>query len=157
MNIVVMDSQGGGIGRQVISSLKAAFPEQGITAIGTNAQATAAMLKAGADQGATGENPVIVASRHADIIIGPIGIVIADSMISRHADIIIGPIGIVIADSMIGEITPAMALAVGQSDAKRILIPVNHCDNIVVGVSDLSLARLIREVVERVRELLEEA
>ncbi len=137
MNIVVMDSQGGGIGRQVISSLKAAFPEQGITAIGTNAQATAAMLKAGADQGATGENPVIVASRHADIIIGPIGIVIADSMI--------------------GEITPAMALAVGQSDAKRILIPVNHCDNIVVGVSDLSLARLIREVVERVRELLEEA
>ena len=137
MNIVVMDSQGGGIGRQVISSLKAAFPEQGITAIGTNAQATAAMLKAGADQGATGENPVIVASRHADIIIGPIGIVIADSMI--------------------GEITPAMALAVGQSDAKRILIPVNHCDNIVVGVSDLSLARLIREVVERVRELIEEA
>lgn len=137
MNIVVMDSQGGGIGRQVISSLKAAFPEQDITAIGTNAQATAAMLKAGADQGATGENPVIVASRHADIIIGPIGIVIADSMI--------------------GEITPAMALAVGQSDAKRILIPVNHCDNIVVGVSDLSLARLIREVVERVRELLEEA
>lgn len=137
MNIVVMDSQGGGIGRQVISSLKAAFPEQGITAIGTNAQATAAMLKAGADQGATGENPVIVASRHADIIIGPIGIVITDSMI--------------------GEITPAMALAVGQSDAKRILIPVNHCDNIVVGVSDLSLARLIREVVERVRELLEEA
>lgn len=137
MNIVVMDSQGGGIGRQVISSLKAAFPEQSITAIGTNAQATAAMLKAGADQGATGENPVIVASRHADIIIGPIGIVIADSMI--------------------GEITPAMALAVGQSDAKRILIPVNHCDNIVVGVSDLSLARLIREVVERVRELLEEA
>ena len=137
MNIVVMDSQGGGIGRQVISSLKAAFPEQVITAIGTNAQATAAMLKAGADQGATGENPVIVASRHADIIIGPIGIVIADSMI--------------------GEITPAMALAVGQSDAKRILIPVNHCDNIVVGVSDLSLARLIREVVERVRELLEEA
>ena len=136
MNIVVMDSQGGGIGRQVISSLKAAFPEQGITAIGTNAQATAAMLKAGADQGATGENPVIVASRHADIIIGPIGRVIADSMI--------------------GEITPAMALAVGQSDAKRILIPVNHCDNIVVGVSDLSLARLIREVVERVRELLEE-
>ena len=137
MNIVVMDSQGGGIGRQVISSLKAAFPEQDITAIGTNAQATAAMLKAGADQGATGENPVIVASRHADIIIGPIGIVIADSMI--------------------GEITPAMALAVGQSDAKRILIPVNHCDNIVVGVSDLSLARLIREVVERVSELLEES
>ena len=137
MNIVVIDSQGGGIGRQVISSIKAAFPEQRIIAIGTNAQATAAMLKAGADQGATGENPVIVASKEADLIIGPIGIVIADSML--------------------GEVSPRMALAVGQSKAKRILIPVNHCDNIVVGVSDLSLARLIREVVERVRELLEEA
>ena len=133
MNIVVIDSQGGGIGRQVVSSIKTAFPEQSITAIGTNAQATAAMLKAGADQGATGENPVIVASRTADVIIGPIGIVIADSMI--------------------GEGSPAMALAVCQSRAKRILIPVNHCDNIVVGVADLSLSRLIQEVVDRIREL----
>ena len=91
------------------------------------------MLKAGADQGATGENPVIVASRTADVIIGPIGIVIADSMI--------------------GEVSPAMALAVCQSRAKRILIPVNHCDNIVVGVADLSLSRLIQEVVDRIREL----
>ena len=133
MNIVVIDSQGGGIGRQVVSSIKTAFPEQSITAIGTNAQATAAMLKAGADQAATGENPVIVASRTADVIIGPIGIVIADSMI--------------------GEVSPAMALAVCQSSAKRILIPVNHCDNIVVGVADLSLSRLIQEVVDRIREL----
>ena len=135
MNIVVIDSQGGGIGRQVISSIKAAFPEQRIIAIGTNAQATAAMLKAGADQGATGENPVIVASKEADLIIGPIGIVIADSML--------------------GEVSPRMALAVGQSKAKRILIPVNHCDNIVVGVSDLSLARLIHEVIDRIRELID--
>lgn len=133
MNIVVIDSQGGGIGRQVVSSIKTAFPEQSITAIGTNAQATAAMLKAGANQGATGENPVIVASRMADVIIGPIGIVIADSMI--------------------GEVSPAMALAVCQSRAKRILIPVNHCDNIVVGVADLSLSRLIQEVVDRIRQL----
>ena len=133
MNIVVIDSQGGGIGRQVVSSIKTAFPEQSITAIGTNAQATAAMLKAGADQGATGENPVIVASRMADVIIGPIGIVIADSMI--------------------GEVSPAMALAVCQSRARRILIPVNHCDNIVVGVADLSLSRLIQEVVDRIRQL----
>ena len=93
------------------------------------------MLKAGADQGATGENSVIVACRTADIIIGPIGIVIADSMI--------------------GEISPAMALAVCQSRAKRILIPVNHCDNIVVGVSDLRLGSLIREVVERIGALRE--
>ena len=133
MNIVVIDSQGGGIGRQVVSSIKTAFPEQSITAIGTNAQATAAMLKAGADQGATGENPVIVASRTADVIIGPIGIVIADSMI--------------------GEVSPAMALAVCQSRAKRILIPVNHCDNIVVGVSDLNLSRLIQAVINELDHL----
>lgn len=135
VNIVVIDSQGGGIGRQVVSSLKAEFPELKVTAIGTNTQATAAMLKAGADQGATGENPVIVASRSADIIIGPIGIVIADSML--------------------GEVSPAMALAIGQSKARRILIPVNHCDNIVVGVSDLSLTKLIHEVIGRIRELFE--
>ena len=134
MKIVVIDSQGGGIGRQVVSSIKAEFPDQSVTAIGTNAQATSAMLKAGADQGATGENPVIVACRDADVIIGPIGIVIADSMI--------------------GEVSPEMALAVCQSRAKRILIPVNHCDNIVVGVSDLSLSRLIHEVVDRIRAML---
>ena len=133
MKIVVIDSQGGGIGRQVVSSIKAEFPDQAVTAIGTNVQATSAMLKAGADQGATGENPVIVACRDADVIIGPIGIVIADSMI--------------------GEVSPAMALAVCQSRAKRILIPVNHCDNIVVGVADLSLSRLIQEVVDRIRQL----
>ncbi len=131
MKIVVIDSQGGRIGRQVVASLKASFPEQKITAIGTNSLATAAMLKAGADYAATGENPVIVASRDADVIIGPIGIVIADSMI--------------------GEVSPAMALAVCQSRAKRMLIPVNHCDNIVVGVSDLSISALVKEVVDRLR------
>ena len=135
MNIVVIDSQGGGIGRQVVASLKSAFPDIRITAIGTNVQATSAMLKAGADQCATGENPVIVACRSADVIIGPIGIVIADSMV--------------------GEISPAMAKAIGQSRAKRILIPINHCDNIVVGVNDLSLSRLIHEVIERIREIVE--
>ena len=103
MNIVVMDSQGGGIGRQVISSLKAAFPEQVITAIGTNAQATAAMLKAGADEGATGENPVRVCAAKADVIICPIGLVIADSML--------------------GEVTETMALSIARSSAKKVLIP----------------------------------
>lgn len=76
------------------------------------------MLKAGADKAATGENAVVVNSRVADVIIGPIGIVIADAML--------------------GEITAKMANAVAQSSAKRILIPVNHCDNIVVGVADLN-------------------
>ena len=72
----------------------------------------------------------------------------------RKADLIIGPIGIVIADSLLGEITPAMAVAVGQSRAKRILIPVNHCDNYIVGVSDLAMARLIESVVEEVGSII---
>ncbi len=128
MNILIIDAQGGGIGKQVVLAVKARFPDDEITAVGTNSAATAAMLKAGADHGATGENAVIVGCRRADVIIGPIGIVIADALR--------------------GEITPAMAVAVGQSMAKRILIPVNHCDNLVVGVSDLSVGRLIGGVIE---------
>ena len=133
MHILVIDGQGGGIGRQVITAIRAQFPGTfSIAAAGTNSVATGAMLKAGADHGATGENAVIVASRKADIIIGPVGIVIADSLL--------------------GEITPAMATAVGQSAAKRILIPVNHCDNRIVGVADFSLAKLIAGVVDALNE-----
>ena len=104
-------------------------------AVGTNATATVTMLKAGADQAATGENPVIVACRKADVIIGPIGIVIADAMF--------------------GEITPQMATAVGQADAIRILLPVNKCENIVAGISELSTATILEDVVQKVRGLLE--
>ncbi len=134
MNILVIDAQGGGIGKQIISALKKHYPEQHITAVGTNSLATSAMLKAGADAAATGENPVIVCSRRADVIIGPVGIVIADALL--------------------GEITAAMAAAVGQSPARRILIPVNHCDNFIVGVSDLSMTKLIEGVVEEVGKLV---
>ena len=134
MNILVIDAQGGGIGRQVITAIKKSFPTQQITAVGTNSTAASAMLKAGADEAATGENAVAVCCRKADLIIGPIGIVIADSLL--------------------GEITPAMAVAVGQSRAKRILIPVNHCDNYIVAVSDLAMARLIESVVEEVGSII---
>ena len=134
MNILVIDAQGGGIGKQIVSALKKRYPEQYITAVGTNSLATSAMLKAGADVAATGENPVIVCSRRADVIIGPVGIVIADALL--------------------GEITAAMAAAVGQSPAKRILVPVNHCDNYIVGVTDLSMAKLIEGVVTEVGELI---
>lgn len=134
MNILVVDGQGGGIGRQVISALKSKYDNCIITAVGTNSLATGNMLKAGADEAATGENAVIT--------------------MSRRADIIIGPVGIVIADSLLGEITPAMAAAAGQSSAKRILIPMNHCDNIIVGVPDLSTGKLIEYVTEAVGELL---
>ena len=128
MKILIIDAQGGGIGKQVVSALKNRFPENEITAVGTNSAATTAMLRAGADHGATGENAVIVGCRQADVIIGPIGIVVADALY--------------------GELTPAMSLAVGQSRAKRILIPVNHCNNVIVGVTDSSIGRLIEGVLE---------
>ncbi len=134
MNILVIDGQGGQLGGQIIKSLKSNFTEMDITAVGTNATATAAMLKAGASQAATGENPVVVACRKADIIIGPIGIVIADAML--------------------GEITPQMAVAVGQADATRILLPVNKCDNLVAGVVDLSMSSLIEDVIVKVKTLM---
>ncbi len=133
MNVLVIDSQGGGIGKQVIMAVKQKFPDIPITAVGTNSAATSAMLKAGADHAATGENAVIVGCRKADVIIGPIGIVIADAMY--------------------GEITPNMAVAVGQSNAKRLLIPVNHCDNIIIGAPNLSLGRLVEQALEQIQEI----
>lgn len=129
-NILVIDGQGGGIGRQLVEGLRAGLPGAYITAVGTNSAAAAAMLKAGATNAATGENAVIVACRSADIIVGPIGIVIADSLM--------------------GEITPKMAVAVGQSNAKKILIPVNMCNNIIAGVTELSVGRLIKSVIEQI-------
>ena len=105
-----------------------------VLAVGTNAMATGAMLRAGADQAATGENAVVVA-------------------VSR-ADVIMGPIGIVIADSMLGEITPRMAVAIGQSAAKRVLIPVNHCDNIVVGTADASMTRNVQSAMDVLETLI---
>lgn len=132
MKILIIDAQGGGIGKQLITEIKKNIPGADITAVGTNTVATSAMLKAGADRAATGENAVVVNSRRADVIIGPVGIVIADAML--------------------GEITPKMANAVAQSDAKRILIPVNHCDNIVVGVADLNIGKLIQAVIEELNK-----
>ena len=134
MKVLIIDGQGGGLGRQLVTAVKEKCPEAEVLAVGTNSTATGAMLRAGADQAATGENAVLVACRRADVIIGPIGIVIADSML--------------------GEITPAMAAAVGQSPARRILLPVNQCDNLVVGAADLSMADKVREAAELLRGLL---
>ena len=136
MRILIIDGQGGGLGRQLVSAVKEKCPEAEVLAVGTNSTATGAMLRAGADQAATGENAVLVACRKADVIIGPIGIVIADSML--------------------GEITPAMAAAVGKSPARRILLPVNQCDNLVVGAADLSMAGKVREAAELLRGLLDQ-
>ena len=131
--VLVIDGQGGGLGRQLVSALAAACPEAELTAVGTNSLAANAMLKAGASRAATGENAVVVNCRHADVIVGPIGIVIADALL--------------------GEITPAMAAAVCQSGAKRVLVPINHCENYVVGVPDQPVSQLVAAAARKVKEL----
>ena len=135
--VMVVDAQGGGLGRQLIATIRKEFPPLHIMAVGTNSAATAAMLKAGADEAATGENAVLAASRKADLIIGPIGMVIADSML--------------------GEISPKMARAIAQADAKRILIPFSNCDNYIAGVSDTRTAYLVSDALEKLREYVMEA
>lgn len=135
MNILIIDAQGGGIGKQLVLAVKKNMPDVSVTAVGTNSAATSAMIKAGADNAATGENAVVVNSKKADVIIGPVGIVIADALL--------------------GEITPLMATAVAQSSAKRILIPINHCDNIVVGVDDLSVGKLLQDVIRELQKICE--
>lgn len=134
MNILVIDGQGGQIGAQLIKEITNKFENINLTAIGTNAVATSAMLKAGAKNAATGENPVVVACRKADVIIGPIGIVIADSLL--------------------GEITEKMALAVSKSAAARILLPMNKCENLVAGVSNLNTAAIIADALSKLDNII---
>lgn len=134
--LVVIDGQGGKIGSLLVSRLKAEAGRAEICAVGTNSIATSAMLKAGADFGATGENPVVVNCRDADIIVGPVGIVVADSLV--------------------GEITPAMAVAVGQSRAQKVLLPVNRCNNHIVGIRELSVADLIEAAIAHILSALKE-
>jgi len=131
--ILIIDGQGGMLGKQLVEALRRMVPEADITVVGTNSTATSNMLKAGAHQGATGENAVLVGVRHADIIAGPVGIVIADSLL--------------------GEITPAMAAAVGSSSGVKILLPVNKCSNIVIGTGGRSTSERITEAVERIQDI----
>lgn len=137
MKVLIIDGQGGRMGSAVIEQLKSAFPRLELTAIGTNSIATATMLKAGADNGATGENPVLCNCPDADIIIGPIGIIIANALL--------------------GEVTPKMAVAVSSSKAKKILIPINKCNCHVVGAQSMNLSEYVAMVVEQAGLLLKEA
>ena len=121
--ILVIDGQGGRIGKLLIEQLVTRAAPYEIVAVGTNSIATSAMIKAGADRGGTGENAV--------------------SVNCRSADYIIGPLGIVLADSMMGEISPAMAVAVGQSAATRLLIPLNLCNSFVAGLTPVAIKELI--------------
>ncbi|QAT51365.1 DUF3842 family protein [Caproiciproducens sp. NJN-50] len=134
MKIIVIDGQGGSLGKQLIARLRQILPDQPVTAIGTNSIATASMLKAGASEGATGENPVLVNCARADLILGPLGILIADSLL--------------------GEITPAMAAAVGNSTAQKILIPVNKCNCSIAGAQDMTLAGYIEHAVDKAARLI---
>lgn len=132
MHILIIDGQGGKIGKLLIEGVREKLPQAEITAIGTNSIATANMLKAGPDQAATGENPVMV--------------------VSRTADVIMGPVGIVIADALVGEITAEMAAAIGRSQAKKVLIPLNKCDTIIAGVSPLSMSELVSRAVAQIEK-----
>lgn len=136
MEILVVDGQGGRVGQQLVRAITIRYPQLKVFAVGTNTMATSAMLKGGAVQGATGENALLVACRKADVILGPLGIVIADALL--------------------GEISPAMALAVGQSRAKKILIPMNQCDNIVAGVAELPVGKLLDSALVELDKLLNE-
>lgn len=135
MKIAVVDGQGGGIGKAVVEKLKQNFGSQIIvTALGTNALATAAMLKAGADEGATGENAIIYNVKRVKCICGPIGLVSANALL--------------------GELTPAMAMAITDCEALKLLIPFNKCNTVVLGVEGKSLGAYIDELIVRVDMLI---
>lgn len=134
MKITIVDGQGGRIGKSIIEQIKKKHSELELYAIGTNSIATSAMLKAGADNGATGENAVIVNA--------------ADS------DIIVGPIGIVFANALLGEITPAIATAVSASKAFKILIPVNRCNHYVAGCEEAPMSEYIRIAIEKIESMI---
>ena len=133
MKVVIIDGQGGRIGQAIVEAIIKKKLNCELIAIGTNSIATSAMIKGGAKQGATGENPIIVACRDADVIIGPIGIISADSLL--------------------GEITPAMAVAVGQSKAMKLLLPVSHCNNQVIGVRQMTVNEIVSETVELLKNM----
>ena len=130
MNVLVIDGQGGGIGRALIAALLPQLPEGAqLLCVGTNAMATAAMLKAGAQRGATGENAVRWAAEHADVLVAPIALVLKDSMM--------------------GEVTAEMAACVGASRAVRILVPTERCGTHVAGAHGASLQSLVEDAAQQ--------
>lgn len=134
MTILVLDGQGGRLGSQLVKEICARFPGEDLLTVGTNSMATERMLKAGAARAATGENAVVVACRKADVIVGPIGMVIADALL--------------------GEVTPQMAKAVGQSDAVRILLPSDKCETLIAGIGGQSMNDLIRDAMDKLAHIL---
>lgn len=136
MRIAVIDGQGGGIGKAIVEKLRKGLPEDTeIIALGTNSLATSSMLKAGANEGATGENAIVLNAAKVDVLIGTIAIIAANSML--------------------GELTPSMAQAIAASPAKKVLLPLNRCNIEVVGVGNSEpLPHLIDKIVQRVTKYL---
>ena len=132
MKIVVIDGQGGRLGRLLVEEIKARLPQAEIHALGTNAIATSAMLKAGADHAATGENPVVRGVEDADAVLGPIGILVANAIL--------------------GEVTPAMAQAVGSCRCRKFLVPMNNCGVVVAGVAERPMNDYVLQAVEALAE-----
>ena len=130
MKIMIMDGQGGGVSKSLVEELRSAYPEAELIAVGTNAAATANMMRGGTTLGATGENAVLYNSSRVDVIVGPIGIVMANAML--------------------GEITPQMAEAVASSEAKILLIPMSRCNAAVMGVESRKLLDYVKEAVEKI-------
>ncbi len=136
MRILVIDGQGGRLGRSLLEGIRKTCPGAEITAVGTNSMATEAMLRSGcADHLATGENAVIVGARSAELIVGPVGIATADALL--------------------GEISPAMANAVASSSAYRVLVPMNLCKTYVAGVSGSSQT-ILEDALQHIRKLVED-
>ena len=134
MTVLVVDGQGGRLGSQLVKEIVQRFPEHDLLAVGTNSMATERMLKAGAARSATGENAVAVASRRADVIVGPVGMVIADALL--------------------GEVTPVMAEAVGRSGAVRILLPSDKCDTLIAGIGGQGMSALIADAMDKLGVVL---
>lgn len=135
MRIAIVDGQGGGIGKHITERLRRELPENcEFLALGTNALATAQMLRAGANEGATGENAVVWNAGKVDIIIGPIGILFPNAML--------------------GELTPKMAGAIASSPARKVLLPLTKSGVEIVGIRAEPLPHLIEELVKRVKELI---
>lgn len=134
MKILIIDGQGGRLGKLLIEKIKSDKSSLELIAVGTNSIATSVMLKAGADMGATGENPVVVNAKNADVIIGPVGIIVANALM--------------------GEVTPKMAQAVGESEAFKLLIPVNKCNNYIVGTKNIGISDLVNEAAGKLYDII---